>query len=362
LMKLAEVVRGVRTEAAVVEALLEITARAGHTAVVCTDTPGFIVNHAGRGYGTESLRALNEGVAPFHAIDRILREQVDFDGRGFRMGPFELLDLTALDVSHPAMESIYHQFYEEPRFRPSVTTAQRLAAGLVGRKRGEGFYRYVDGKQQPVEDAARPAAAARAVWVAPGPAHAALCELVGALDGALDTGERPDADSIALAAPLGVDATSAAIELGLDARQVVAIDTLFPVARGQCRHRVLMTTPATDPQIAAGACALAGADGARVTLLRDSAGFVAQRVIAVIVAIACEIAQQRIARPQDIDTAVRLGLGYPIGPLAMGDRLGPARVAEILHGIERVTGDPRYRPSLWLRRRAQLGLSLLAED
>jgi 3-hydroxybutyryl-CoA dehydrogenase len=81
-----------------------------------------------------------------------------------------------------------------------------------------------------------------------------------------------------------------------------------------------------------------------------------------VVAVACEIAQQRIASPADIELAVRLGLGYPVGPLTMGDRLGPATVAAILEGMAATTGDPRYRPSLWLDRRARLGLSLLHDD
>jgi 3-hydroxybutyryl-CoA dehydrogenase len=81
-----------------------------------------------------------------------------------------------------------------------------------------------------------------------------------------------------------------------------------------------------------------------------------------VVAIACEIAQQRIASPSDIDLAVRLGLGYPLGPLAMGDALGPATVAEVLEGMHACTADPRYRPSLWLRRRARLGLPLVHAD
>ena len=81
-----------------------------------------------------------------------------------------------------------------------------------------------------------------------------------------------------------------------------------------------------------------------------------------IVCIAGEIAQQRVASPADIDTAVRLGLGYPMGPLAMGDHLGPRRVVQVLEGMHAVTGDPRYRPGLWLSRRAKLGLSLLHGD
>jgi 3-hydroxybutyryl-CoA dehydrogenase len=103
-------------------------------------------------------------------------------------------------------------------------------------------------------------------------------------------------------------------------------------------------------------------DGARVSVLRDSPGFIAQRVVAMIVSVASDIAQQRIASAADIDEAVRIGLGYPVGPLTMGDRLGPATVVDILRGMSRVTGDPRCRPSLWLQRRAQLGLSLLHED
>ena len=86
----------------------------GHAPVRAKDTPGFIVNHAGRGFVTEAFRLLGESVAEFYEIDRILREAA-----GFRMGPFELMDLTGLDVTHPVIESIYHQYYQEPRYRPS---------------------------------------------------------------------------------------------------------------------------------------------------------------------------------------------------------------------------------------------------
>ena len=127
LMKVVEVIAGLKTTPAVCESLSHYARQMGHTPVQAHDTPGFIVNHAGRGFGTEALRIVGEGVADFATIDRILRDQV-----GFKLGPFELMDLTALDVSHPVMESIYHQYYEEPRFRPSVITAQRLAGGILG--------------------------------------------------------------------------------------------------------------------------------------------------------------------------------------------------------------------------------------
>lgn len=367
LMKVVEVIRGVRTDEATVEALLALTRRSGHAPVIAQDTPGFLINHAGRGYGTEALKLVGEGVTDVFTVDRIMREQVAFGGAGFRLGPFELLDLTGLDVSHPVMESIYRQFYEEPRFRPSVLAAQRAAGGLFGRKTGEGFYRHEGGQQIAVPEADPPAGDGGAapfvrVWIAPGAQSSALRELVSALGAVVDDGVMPAADSMVLLAPLGRDATAEVTVSGLPAERAVAIDTLFPFAARACRRRSLMVTPATDPALAVAAQRLFCADGARASLLRDSAGFVAQRIVAMVVAVACEIAQQRIATPADIDLAVRLGLGYPVGPLSMGDALGAATVAQVLDGMHEVTGDPRYRPSLWLRRRARLGLSLLHAD
>jgi len=366
LMRVVEVIRGVRTDAAVVQALIDLTRRTGHAPVIAQDTPGFLINHAGRGYGTEALKLVGEGVADFVTVDRIMREQVAFDGNGFRLGPFELLDLTGLDVSHPVMESIYRQFYDEPRFRPSVITAQRAAGGLLGRKTGEGFYRHIDGQQQaPLEPPPAPASGPAPfdrVWIGPGPQAAALAELVRALGAPLDDTAHPREGSLALIAPLGFDATTVAVTDGLPPEYTVAIDKLFPFGARACKRRVLMGTPLTAPEVMAATQRLFAADGAAVSVLRDSAGFVSQRVVAMVVAIACEIAQQRIASPADIDLAVRLGLGYPVGPLTMGDRLGPATVAAILEGMAATTGDPRYRPSLWLDRRARLGLSLLHAD
>ena len=357
LMKLVEVIPGARTDPAVTDTLIELVSRLGHRAVRARDTPGFLVNHAGRGYGTEALRVLGEGVATAADIDRVMR-----DVAGFRMGPLELLDLTGLDVSHPVMESIYHQFYEEPRFRPSPETARRLAAGLLGRKAGEGFYQYVNGERQdPVEEPAPPDRPA-AVWISaadPG-ARAKVVEFLRALPEppAIDGGERPDPLSLVLVTPLGLDATTAATEQQLDAAGVVAVDTVL----GWRRRPTLMPTPATRPEMRNAAHGLFAAGRTPVTVIRDSPGFIAQRILAMVVNVSCEIAQQRIASPADIDEGARIGLGYPAGPLELGDELGARTVVGILENVHRVTGDMRYRPSLWLRRRAQLGLSLRTVD
>jgi 3-hydroxybutyryl-CoA dehydrogenase len=357
LMKVVEIIDGLRTDPAAADALMDLARRMGHTPVRAKDMPGFIVNHAGRGMNTEGLRIVGEGVASFVDVDRIMREQA-----GFRLGPFELLDLTALDVSHPVMESIYHQFYEEPRFTPSPITATRLAGGLIGRKSGEGFYRYVDGKQQVAEEAPAPTSLPQRVWISnryPA-ARKAILDIAVKAGVLIDDGVTPAHDSLLIVTPFGYDATTAAMEEQIDATRVVAVDTLFPLEA--TRRRTIMTTPATTRSARNAAHALLAHDNIPVTVLRDSTGFVAQRIVAMIVNIGCDIAQQRIASPQDIDLAVMLGLGYPHGPLKLGDTLGASKILEILRNTYVVLGDPRYRPSPWLTRRAQLGMSLTHDD
>jgi 3-hydroxybutyryl-CoA dehydrogenase len=272
------------------------------------------------------------------------------------------MDLTALDVSHPVMESIYHQYYEEARYRPSVITAQRLAGGVVGKKVGEGFYKYTDGvAQMPPEPPVPQVAELPPVWV---PAKAArrpeLYQLLKDLGARIETGQQPSEQALILVAPLGMDVTTIAAVERLDATRTVGIDMMLEDAA--TKRRVLATNPATRPDMRDAAHALFAKDGKAVSVVRDSGGFVTQRVVATIVNIAADICQQAICSPKDLETAVTLGLGYPMGPLAMGDRVGPTNVLEILFNLQTVYGDQRYRPSPWLRRRGALGLSLMHEE
>jgi 3-hydroxybutyryl-CoA dehydrogenase len=354
LMKVVEVIPGQHTAEPVVETLQALALRMGHQPVRATDSPGFLVNHAGRGYGTEALRVLAEGVASPVEIDRIMREAA-----GFRMGPFELFDLVGIDVTHAVMESIWRQFYDEPRFRPQPLTRRYLDAGLLGRKSGEGFYRYVDGRQEIPEEPPAPAGPRRPIWLGAGGEvdRLELQKLIAGAGFALDEADAPAPASVCVVLPLGSDATHAALAQQLDARRTVAIDPLL----GFAGRLTLMGSPVTD-QAALDAVHAALAASRPVSVIRDSAGFVAQRVLAHIVNIGCDIAQQRVAAPADIDAAVRLGLGYPKGPLELGDRLGPARILAILRGLHEACGDPRYRPSPWLARRAALGVALTTDE
>jgi len=350
-MKIVEVVDGVLTEPWVGEALMALAKRYGHTAVRCQDTPGFIVNHQGRAYVPEALRILTEGIAGFADIDRIL-----CDAAGFRLGPFGLMDLVGLDIAHGVMESMYSQYYQEPKYRPSYLSPMRIAGGLLGRKTGRGWYTYAKEGPVPVPEQPVPGAKASSVWVAPEAPE--LRALVSKLGASVDAGAMPGAGSICMVAPLGKDATTAALELGLDATRTVAVDPLF----GYAKRRTLMTTPATSPAARDAAHGLLAADGVPVSVIRDSAGFVAQRVVAHVVNVGCDIAQMGIAAPADLDRAVVLGLSYPHGPLAFGDAIGPGKILEILSNMHAFYEEPRYRASPWLKRRAGLGISLLTAE
>lgn len=357
LMRVVEVIDGLATAPKVGDALLALVACIGHRGVRAKDTPGFIVNHAGRAYGTEALKMLDEGIAERGDIDRILR-----DGAGFRMGPLELLDLTGLDVSHPVMESIYNQFYQEPRYKPSPLTRQMLVGGRLGRKAGHGFYQYENGQlingpqPQPVPTVQQQPP----VWIATENSedYERLSALVINLGAHLEHAAQPSPEALCLLAPYGRDATSACVRFDTDPARTLCIDLLTDLSR----HRTLMQNPLTSPAMRDAAHALLASDGVGVTVIGDSVAFVAQRTLAMVVNLACDIAQQRIASVEDIDQAVQLGLGYPKGPLAWGDALGPRRILTILQRMSELTHDPRYRPSPWLRRRAMLGVSLRHEE
>ncbi|OAP69101.1 3-hydroxyacyl-CoA dehydrogenase [Psychrobacter sp. SHUES1] len=379
LMKIVEVIPGISTKPSVVETLTTLAKRMGHLGVVAKDTPGFIVNHGGRAYGTEALKILGEGVASFEDIDLILRE-----GAGFRMGPFELLDLTGIDVSHPVMESVYNQYYSEPRYRPHPLTRQMLIGKKLGRKVGEGFYHYTENKKQDGQNVTVDPSkqlpfktdsdiSNLSVWIGADLAEdkQQLVDYLNANGITIDDNEKPNSDSLILLAIYGDDTTNAAIRYQVNPKQAVAIDMLTDLSQ----HRTLMPSIVTQDNFIAQAYALFGRsnkfdkssdEGSNVavdaTLITESTGFVAQRVIAMVINLGCDIAMQGIATPKDIDNAVKLGLGYPYGPISWGDEIGASRILLILERIHGLTGDPRYRPSPWLQRRATLGVSLFTQQ
>lgn len=345
LMKLVEVVRSAETSEQTVAALVALGKRMTRVPVTVKDGPGFLVNLGGGAFSTEAVRLLHEGVASPAEIDAVMR-----DCRGFRMGPFELMDLTGLDVNYPVRGIIYDGYVQDPRLKTAPPHRAKFDAGALGRKTGKGWFEYVDGeKVAPSPDHETNAAPpARVALAEPGAALERFCAELG-----LAIGEDDGACPI-LAAPIGDDATHAALATGADFRRLVCVDLSCDFSR----RVTLMTAPGAAPGARDAVAAAVIASGRKATLIKDSPGFIAQRIAAMICNLGCYMAEIGLASPADIDLAMKLGLNYPLGPMALGGDLGAANCLRILERLQAITGEDRYRPTLWLRRRAGLGLAL----
>lgn len=352
LMKLVEVIRGPETSPEVVNVLNNLGRRMGREPVTVKDAPGFLVNHGGRAYTTEAMRILHERVATAPQIDAVMR-----DCCGFRMGPFELADLTGIDVNYPVSQIVYNGYNQDPRLKTSFPHLSLYEAGRYGRKTGQGTYSY---------DEKGPAPAAEgADFVSDARPAGQICvdrtdDAAEAFFGPLDCQIIPDDDgeSPIVAALLGEDCTSYAWRTGVDYRRLVAIDLQCDTST----RVTLMTSPGADPHPRSAVAALIAASGMAVTLIHDSPGFISQRIRAMVANLGCEMAQIGIAEPENIDLAMRLGLNYPLGPLELAEQLGLSDTMTVLEHLQAITGEDRYRPSLWLKRRAALGLPIHTTD
>lgn len=350
-MKLVEVIRAPSTDDRTVATLVEVGKRMGRVPVVVQDSPGFLVNLGGRAYTQEALRIVSEGVATPAQVDAVMRE-----AWGFRMGPFELMDLTGIDVNFPVSQIVHEGYFYDRRLATSPLHQLLRESGQFGRKTGRGFYEYdSEGKAKvPSPDAISSTPPIRRVALAE--ADDALGELLRSLG--LEVSNFDDGEGPIVCAPLGEDCSSYAARKQLDHRRLFALD----IAGKLDKRLTLMRAPGARQNLLDGLVASLHDAGRAVTVIHDSPGFIGQRIAAMVANLGCEMAQIRLASPEDIDRAMTLGLNYPFGPLALADAMGVGTVHEVLRQLQEITGDDRYRPSLWLRRRAQLGLSALTPD
>jgi 3-hydroxybutyryl-CoA dehydrogenase len=371
LMALVEVISGLATDAAVAQTVYDTAARWGKNPVHAKSTPGFIVNRVARPYYAEGLRLLNEQAADPATIDAVMRE-----AGGFRMGPFELMDLIGHDVNYSVTQSVFNAYYNDPRFTPSVIQQELVNAGFLGRKSGRGFYAYGDG-------AAAPSAATEAPQ--PNPEYAnysmgqeaqgalvstpmmdALLERFRAhgveiglkkhLEGhahgqAQDSAPAIHCNGVAVYLTDGRTATQRA----RDNKHPDTVVFDLALDYGKATRIALACSDQCRPAAFHSVVGLFQAAGFAVTKLDDVPGLAVMRTVAMLANEAADAVSQGVCSAQGADTAMQKGVNYPKGPLAWADGIGIAHVVAVLHNLAATYGEDRYRVSPLLRRKLAAG-------
>ncbi|HET9988132.1 MAG TPA: 3-hydroxyacyl-CoA dehydrogenase family protein, partial [Kofleriaceae bacterium] len=322
----------------------------------------FIVNRCARPYYGEGLRLLAEGAADAATLDAVLRE-----AGGFRMGPFELMDLIGLDINFAVTKSVWEGFFRDPRYAPSVRQQELVAAGWLGRKSGRGFYDYASQAEKPVPVSESPPQAPVSLTVHGDLGIASpLADRIAASGIAVER-ERADsrfpggalhvpgkAEGVWLALTDGRTATSRVVATGV--RDLVLFDLAHDYAAAS-RLAVARADTCSDDAWTAAVGALAGA-GIAVSRLDDVAGLAVMRIVCALANEAADAVVQRVASPASIDLAMQKGVNYPRGPLAWGDALGASTVRDVLDHLAAHYGEDRYRTSPLVARRAATGGTL----
>jgi len=348
LMELVEVISGLASDPQVLATVHATAAAWCKTPVYARSTPGFIVNRVARPYYGEALLLLAEQAASPATIDAVMRE-----AGGFRMGPFELMDLIGLDVSLAVSQSLFNAYFGDARYRPSFIQQEMVRAGHVGRKTGRGFYEYCENACPPLPHTEPPA---------PKPERVTLPS-VGLLAAALEKRLAGSGVAVVRAAPgvshenwIEVDDTILAVTDGRSATQLahetgrrnfVVIDLALDYARAT-RAAVAKAETCNEGAYVS-AMGFLQAAGYLVTRLKDVPGMVVMRTVAMLANEAADAVNQGVATPADVDTAMRKGVNYPKGPLAWADDLGLDSVHKLLTNLAAHYGGERYRvsPRIW---------------
>jgi 3-hydroxybutyryl-CoA dehydrogenase len=369
LMELLEVVAGMASDERSLATARDVGERIGRRVIVAADGPGFLANRCGRPFGLEALKLLQEGVADHATIDRIVRI-----GGGFRMGPFELMDLVGLDVGLEVTKSFWEQSFHEPRWRPSMIAERNVQAGRHGRKSGRGYYEYPDGGSHRAEDPPPPAAGAAGApltvtIVGHGSVAAELRELTGACGH-----ELVDLDQLGEDEPLSliVDATAGRAPSDtvlasndpqtaicilcvdgslsdLDAQgNAIGFHVLPPLGRSSLVE--LTRSAHAGDRAATTVEGFFNSLGKQVEWVGDAPGLVLGRIFCQLVNEAAFAVTEGVGSAADIDVAMRYGYNYPQGPLEWADIVELDQVLATLDALRSELGEERYRAAPLLRR------------
>lgn len=369
LMKLVEVIRGAETSPEVFEAAVELGKKLGKTVVQCNDSPNFIVNQINRPVYFECQMMVQEGLTP-QSIDKAMRL-----GAGFKMGPLETGDWSGLEIGLSVSENTLREF-GDPKYRPMPVVRKLVRAGNVGRKAGKGFYLYPEGSDKPVPrwpDIELPKVDAPKAVAVPGEGPEAR-RLRGKLAQAgfepvsiseaqiVFVTPEPGQDYKKLFADIALDTVRGTVlaavnayvspsELGaLSGRPEETFGLFCPLPFIHDKFYELASGLETSSAAAAKATALLDAVDYKYIVVPETPAGVTLRVICCMIDEAAFCLQEGLASVEDIDTAMKLGMNYGMGPFEYADRLGVDVVLQTLEHLQAETGDPRYRPAQLLRK------------
>ncbi|MFD8301750.1 3-hydroxyacyl-CoA dehydrogenase [Streptomyces sp. NPDC059690] len=344
LLPLVEVVSGFATDVTSATRAYEMARAWGKTPVACADTPGFIVNRIARPFYAEAFAVYEAQGADPATIDAILRES-----GGFRMGAFELTDLIGQDVNESVTHSVWQSFFQDVRFTPSLAQRRLVESGRLGRKSGHGWYDHSDGAER-AEPHTAERAQAPAYVVAEGDLGPASELLSLIREAGIQVREEEEDHGTRLVLPSGGQLALADGQTSVEFRDVVYFDLALDYRRAT--RIALSASQDTAPQTLAEATGLFQALGKDVSLIGDVPGMIVARTVARIVDLAHDAVAKGVATEEDVDTAMRLGVNYPLGPFEWSRRLGRNWAYALLDDLHLRDPSGRYAPSLALYRHA----------
>ena len=344
-MSLVEVVRGLASAPEAVATAIATAQAWDKTAVEVRSTPGFIVNRVARPFYGEALRALAEGAADVATIDAVMRA-----AGGFRMGPFELIDLIGLDVNLAVSRQIHEAYHHDPRYTPSLIQRELVDAGRLGRKTGRGFYDHGEGAAGPSPQTAPPAPPPKSILVEGDLGIAeALLPRFKAAGIAIDRRSGEGLIRIGQLRLVRTDGRGATVWSYMLDRPVATFDLALDYA--SCQRLAVAPADQTSAEELQPAVGLLQAAGIDVSVIDDLPGLLVMRTVCMLANEATEAVQAGVASAVAIDTAMRLGVNYPRGPLEWAEALGLKPVLETLDHLARTYGEDRYRAAWLLRRK-----------
>ena len=361
LMKLVEVVSGLHTDAAVAEAIFDLSKAWGKVPVHARSTPGFIVNRIARPYYAETLALLQEQAAAPQVLDACLKAV------GFRMGPCELMDLIGHDTNFSVTQSVYEANFFDKRYVPSLVQREMVDGGLLGRKSGRGFYRYPQGVPAlPSVPADGPAPARRVAVHGRGPLADHLEAAVARAWGEQGLVERVSdsgwtglsVDGARLALTDGRCAADVAAESGTP--DVAVFDRPVQQSLAEGSPLAYALAPQASARWAEQAGAWLAALGFVPLRVADAPGLVVARTLAMLINEAADAVLYGVCTPEGADSAMKLGVNYPAGPFEWLAAWSVDGVIGVLKSLDQHYRGERYRVSPWLRRQSAAAVAPVA--